>query len=321
MADEKIADLVEEIVGAINRRDPDAAAAAAASAASSESAAPPAAPIVPTSDAVDKVIKRPNGEDYHTRVLIGAHTDVGVLRTAYRNRMPVMLYGPPGTGKTAMIEAAFSPNGEEELFVVQGTGDTEVSDFIGSYVQRPDGSFAWVDGPLLLAAERGRPLFIDEIALIDPKAMAVVYGAMDGRREIVVTANPERGTVQVRDGFYVVGACNPNAPGARMSEALISRFLVQFEVLTDFALARTLGVNAKIVQAASNLMKKYLSNEVSWAPQLRELLAFRDAEKAFGLDFAIGNLIAGAPEIDRAEVTSVIKRTFGLPNAAPLRLG
>ena len=36
----------------------------------------------------------------------------------------------------------------------------------------------------LVAMENGKPLLIDEIALIDPRVMAVVYGVMDGRKRL-----------------------------------------------------------------------------------------------------------------------------------------
>jgi hypothetical protein len=134
---------------------------------------------------------------------------------------------------------------------------------------------------------------------------------MDGRREYTVTANPERGTVKAKDGFYVVAATNPNAPGVRLSEALLSRFTVQAEMTTDWSLARKLGAPTPIVTAAQNLSKKQQSNEVSWAPQMRELLAFRDLAKAFGTKFAIANLLAAAPELDRPIVADVFTRVFG----------
>lgn len=66
-----------------------------------------------------------------------------------------------------------------------------------------------------------------------------------------------------------------------------------------------------MVTAAQNLAKKQSSNEVTWAPQFRELLAFRDLEKDFGMKFAIQNLLAGAPEIDRPIVADVFSRAFG----------
>ena len=249
---------------------------------------------------------RPNGQDYYTRKW-GEHDDVMVVRKSRELEQFVLLYGAPGTGKTALVEGAFG----EELFTVLGSGDTEVSDLVGAYTQSPDGGFLWTDGPLLKAAEQGKPLLIDEIGLIDPKVLSIVYGLMDGRREYTVTANPERGTVKAKEGFYVVAATNPNAPGVRLSEALLSRFALHVEMTTDWALAKKLGVPALMVTAAQNLSKKQSSSEVSWAPQMRELLAFRDIEKNFGTKFAIQNLLASAPEMDRPIVADVFSRAYG----------
>jgi hypothetical protein len=252
---------------------------------------------------------RPNGEKYFSRKW-GEHDDVMVLRKARAMNSYILLYGAPGCGKTALVEAAFcdQPGG---MHTVLGSGDTEVADLVGGYVQTPSGGFLWEDGPLLKAAESGGALLIDEIGLIDPKVLSIVYGLMDGRREYSVTANPERGTVKAKDGFYVIAATNPNAPGVRLSEALLSRFTVQAEMTTDWNLARKLGAPTPIVTAAQNLSKKQQSNEVSWAPQMRELLAFRDLSKEFGTKFAIANLLAASPEIDRPVVADVFTRVFG----------
>jgi hypothetical protein len=134
---------------------------------------------------------------------------------------------------------------------------------------------------------------------------------MDGRGELTITANPDRGTVKVHPNFYVVGATNPNAPGVRLSEALLSRFTLQAEMGTDWSLARTLGVPTTMVTVAQNLNKKQESGETSWSPQMRELLAFRDIATAFGLSFAIQNLLASSPEMDRPVVADVVSRAFG----------
>lgn len=253
--------------------------------------------------------ERPNGEDYYSRPW-GEHNDVKVLREARTNSMYSLLYGAPGCGKTALVEAAFC-NEAGGLQTVLGSGDTEVSDLIGGYVQTPSGGFLWEDGPLIKAAESGGVLLIDEVGLIDPKVLSIVYGLMDGRREYTVTANPERGTVKAKPGFYVIAATNPNAPGVRLSEALLSRFTIHVEMTTDWSLSRKLGCPTPIVTAAQNLSKKQQTSEVSWAPQMRELLAFRDLAKTFGTKFAIANLLAAAPEIDRPIVADVFTRVFG----------
>lgn len=249
---------------------------------------------------------RPNGELYYARAW-GEHVDVAVMREARAEMQFVLLYGAPGCGKTALVEAAFG----EELVTVLGSGDTEVADLVGGYTQTPEGKWAWTDGPLLKAAEAGAPLLIDEVGLIDPKVLSIVYGLMDGRREYTVTANPERGTVKAKDGFYVIGATNPNAPGVRLSEALLSRFSIHVEMTTDWSLTKKLGVPANVVNVAQNLAKKQASGEVSWAPQFRELLAFRDLEKKFGTNFAVANLLASAPEMDRPIVADVFTRING----------
>ena len=254
----------------------------------------------------DEAYPRPNGEDYYARKW-GEHTDIEVLRKAREANQFVMLYGSPGTGKTACVEAAFP----DELYTVLGSGDTEVSDLVGGYVQTPSGGFEWVDGSLVRAASEGKVLLIDEIGLIDPKVLSVVYGLMDGRRELTVTANPERGTVKAKEGFYVVAATNPNAPGVRLSEALLSRFSIQAEMTTDWSLAKKLGVPQTAVVASQNLAKKMENGETSWSPQFRELLAFRDLSKLFGTKWAVQNLLASSPEIDRPVVADVFTRVFG----------
>jgi len=265
---------------------------------------------------------RPNGEMYYSRNWTGIE-DVEVLKTAREHSQFPLLYGPPGTGKTALAEATYGT----DLITVMITGDTEVSDLVGQFIPNPkhgekgEGEYIWVDGPLVRAALEGRPILLDEIGLGDPKMLSVVYPLMDGRRELQVTSNPDRGVISVTDGFFLLGATNPDAPGVQMSEALMSRFNLHVEVHTDWELAVTrLGVPEKIAGIAQGLSKMMFNGKISWAPQLRELLTYKNLAAIYGEKFALANLLASCPPEDRTVVLERVGRVY-TGDHLPARIG
>lgn len=272
-------------------------------------------------------ISRPSGHKYQPRILSDTHTDVETLRACRESGISVLLAGFPGCGKTALVEAAFA-GGEEadsdnpDLYTVEGTGDTEVADFIGGYVPDigTDGNvtYRWQDGPLLLAMKEGKTLLIDDCTLIDARVMAKLYPAMDGRNEVRVTQH-EGEVVKAAEGFYVIGAHNPGAPGAVLSEALASRFGVHIEVESDLTLAVRLGIQRNIVRVAAALRTQRKQGIITWAPEMRELLTFQKVSKTLGKKVAANNLVASAPEECREDVAKLLKKAF--PEVESLRLG
>ncbi|WBB48450.1 AAA family ATPase [Verrucosispora sp. WMMA2044] len=290
---------------------PPSATSATQPATTTHSTAAPAGPRKPTSGPV----RRPNGQLYYPR-LLAKRPDVDVLRDLRDADVPVLLYGPPGTGKTSLIEAAFGT----DLYTVPGDGDTTVGDIVGDYVPTDSGGYEFVPGPLPQAMEAGGVLFIDDATLIQPKVLAVVYPAMDGRRQIILKAAAGR-VVTAAPGFYIVAGHNPGVHGAVLTEALSSRFSTQVKVSSDYDLAAALGVDSRMVRAARNLATQYDSGEIGWAPQLRELLAFKRITDVLGIDTATANLIGLAPVEDRDVVHKAVGQAFAKAKILPLALG
>jgi nitric oxide reductase NorQ protein len=260
-------------------------------------------------------VTRTNGQVYQPRSLADM-PDVEALRKLRDAGVPALLYGPPGTGKTSLIEAAFG----DDLITVAGDGDTTAADLAGEYTQNPDGTFAFIYGPLIRAMAEGKVLFIDDATLISPAVLAVAYPAMDGRREITVKAHKGE-TIKAAGGFYVVAGHNPGVHGAILTEALSSRFSVQVRVSTDYDLAHALKIDPRAIKAARDLAAQQASGEIGWAPQLRELLAYAKIARILGEDAAIANLAGIAPAEDTDAVAGAVAKAFARTTVAPLALG
>jgi len=271
--------------------------------------APAAAPAPPPSG-----VTRPNGAIYRPRALADM-PDVDALRKLRAAGIPALLYGPPGTGKTSLVEAAFG----DEVITVAGDGDTTVSDLVGDYTQRDDGSYEFIYGPLITAMTEGKVLFIDDTTLISPAVLAVTYPAMDGRGEIRVKAHKGE-TITAADGFYIIGGHNPNVHGAVLTEALSSRFTVQVKVGTDYDLARALKIDPRAITAAEDLARRQAGGEIGWSPQLRELIGYARTAAALGDSAAAANLAGVAPDEDQDVVSAALRKAFGR-TVTPLALG
>lgn len=280
---------------------------------------------------------RPNGSVYHPRYL-GSYQDCEMLRYARSRKEHTYYYGPPGTGKGALVEAAFFQDAEtirdddgeflrahNGMYTIVCDVDVTAADFVGTYVQDPyTGTFQWVHGPLTMAVIDDVPLFVDEILLADTRVLApLLYPLMDGRNMLQVTSNPSLPPFPVGPGFCVVGAGNPDVPGAHFSEALRDRFDHHVEILTDWSLARSLGVPAWVVRVAKELDEERADGLISWSPQMRSLLSFRNQAEQYGTDYAVSALIGKAPEQDRDHIVAALRARPEVTSRKPrpLRLG
>lgn len=262
---------------------------------------------------------RPNGVRYTPRVLAGMQ-DVAFVRHCTRSQENILLYGPPGTGKTALPESALfmdatqGEDGSREhlgMETVVCTVDTTEADFFGTFLQDPEtGNFLWSPGPLQRAVMYDIPLYVDEVFLCDSRVLAsTLYPLMDGRGVLRIPMNPRLDPIPLGERFCVIGAGNPDVPGANFSEALRSRFDHHIEVETDWQLARTLGVPQNVINAAKALNIKRREGIISWSPQLRELLAFKRDRERYGKHYAYSALIGKSPIPEREEIERAVHRS------------
>lgn len=275
---------------------------------------------------------RRNGQIYYPRNLEG-YEDLWFYQEAQRRFHHILLSGPPGSGKTAGCEAAFdsapmderlAPSDPLGIYTLIGSDSITTDDFVGSWVQDPKtGFFEWVHGPLTRSIIDNVPFLVDEVALIDPKVLSLLYPLMDGRGRLEITQNPALEPFLIKDGWFVVAAYNPDVPGAYISEALLDRFHHRIEVETDWNLALRIGVPSPLVRAAQAMNMQRAQGSMSWSPQFRSLLSFKDNLETFGSDFAIKDLISKTPKEDRgALVDSLVRFKVGDPNSyQALRLG
>lgn len=297
-------------------------------------------------------IPRPNGQVYYPRMIEG-HEDAALLKDSLAQGEHTLYYGPPGTGKTALCDAVGflhalkaeptadapqdgstfegPPNDPTESplarYIHYGfesivcSVDTTEGDFFGTYSQDPEtGHHTWEDGPLLRALRYGIMLYVDEIFLCDTRVLSsTLYPVMDGRTYLTVPMNPRLGRIPVTEGFAIVGAGNPNVPGADYSEALRSRFDHQIEVTSDWSLIRSLGVPQDIITVCRNLDNQRREGTISWSPQTRDLLSYKKALDRRGRPYALGAMLGKTPFEDRPVIRRALEAKFG--SVEPLSLG
>ena len=259
---------------------------------------------------------RRNGQVYYPRSLEG-YEDLWFYRQSQKLFHHILLAGPPGSGKTAGCEAAFDSVPENEtmdveaplgMYTLIGSDSIATDDFVGSYVQNPEtGLFDWVHGPLTRSIIDDVPFLIDEIALIDPKVLSLMYPLMDGRGVLEITQNPSLPPYRIGKNWFVIAAYNPDVPGAFISEALLDRFPHRIEVETDWELAKRLRVPENLVKAAEALNIQRRQGSLSWSPQFRSLISFKENEKHYGMDFAIKDLISKTPSEDRPALITALR--------------
>jgi nitric oxide reductase NorQ protein len=120
----------------------------------------------------------------------------GIFKSAYRQRLSILIKGPTGCGKTRFVEAMAHDLGRP-LITVACHDDLTTADLVGRFLLR-GGETEWVDGPLTRAVREGAICYLDEVVEARQDTTVVLHPLADHRRQlpierlgITLTATPE----------------------------------------------------------------------------------------------------------------------------------
>lgn len=158
----------------------------------------------------------------------GRQAELEMITAAWMARpgaMPLspLLLGEPGVGKNRLVYELAHRTGKE-LFIFQGHEDVTAEDLACAVRFSDDANrkMDYVLSPLVTAMLVGGICFIDEIAKIRPRALALLVSVLDERRYIDSTLLGER--VEAKTGFRFVAATNTaDLEGNALPEFLKSR--------------------------------------------------------------------------------------------------
>lgn len=136
---------------------------------------------------------------------MSVRNEVELFRTAYLNRIPVMLKGPTGCGKTRFVQN-MAYQLKRPLITIACHEDLTASDIVGRYLLRGDET-VWSDGPLTLAVKHGAICYLDEVVEARKDTTVVIHPLTDDRRILPIEKKGQ--VIEAVDEFMLVISYNP----------------------------------------------------------------------------------------------------------------
>jgi nitric oxide reductase NorQ protein len=107
-----------------------------------------------------------------------------VFKSAFRQRLSILLKGPTGCGKTRFVEA-MAHDLARPLITVACHDDLTTADLVGRFLLH-GGETEWVDGPLTRAVREGAICYLDEVVEARQDTTVVLHPLADHRRQLPI---------------------------------------------------------------------------------------------------------------------------------------
>ena len=144
--------------------------------------------------------------------LVGREEELKMLTAAWMcgsffQPLSPLLIGDPGVGKNRLVYELAERTGKD-LYIFQGHEDVTAEDLACAirFSDDPNKKMDYMLSPLVTAMKEGGICFIDEIAKIRPRALALLVSVLDERRYIDSILLGER--IAAHPGFRFIAATN-----------------------------------------------------------------------------------------------------------------
>lgn len=182
--------------------------------------------------------------------------ELAIARTAYQNKLPILLKGPTGCGKTRFMQY-LAWNLKRPLVTISCHDDLSTSDLVGRYLIK-NGEAIWTDGPLTSAVRAGAICYLDEIVEARKDTTVVIHPLADDRRELPIEKTGELLTAPTE--FMLAISYNPGYQSVLkdLKQSTRQRFVaMEFSypppTLEAEIVARESGIDQKTAQSLVKL--------------------------------------------------------------------
>lgn len=141
------------------------------------------------------------------------------------NVAPILLQGPTSVGKTTMIEYLAALTGHK-CIRINNHEQTDVEEYLGSYVTSSTGQLVYQDGLLVQALRQGCWIILDELNLAPSDVLEALNRLLDDNKELLISETGE--LLTPKEGFRLFATQNPpGLYGGRkpLSRAFRNRFI------------------------------------------------------------------------------------------------